>query len=427
MKSEQMKEQRELDRAWQALMILATVSAGLALVISVSTTCYVAGDGNMCMAGATGAASLSVTLPVHEYPCQYESGMLGAYMEDGSDKSGDIDYDPIEIRKLEWFTFDITPVALSRCLSTMGMLDSSTKIGVHPEVDSTEVLGAISIGEKTPAAWAVHMRKYIDKQCPGLSDKVKMIILEPEGMDEMYGGIGNKVVGGLNYLYRNSYGDLEAAFRAVFTNLDDNGISQYATDPTSLTHTASPNIVLEGYNTWSGDVCIPFQASSGCKVDFNTTASGGLKFPGAICGPPTAEHPAGYLCPTKGCPPDREACLTKAHPCGPNVAYGGGVYDPLLPLLTAPWTPYQRGGYFGSILADYLGNHERPMQQTRFILFPFTDASCPTLYGVIQTPDEFDRFIQGWKDAMAQPKGPFTYKTMASFIYGAWGVPKWLT
>jgi len=254
-----------------------------------------------------------------------------------------------------------------------------------------------------------------------------MVLLEPEGMDETYGGKGDKVVGGLNYLYRNNYDELQAAFKRVFTNLEDNGVSQYATDPTDLVHTSSPNIVLEEYNTWSGDdECKPFEASPGCKVDFNTTDSGGLKFLEAICGPPTFDNPAGYRCPDKGCPPSRGRCLTKAHPCGAEAAYGGGVYDPLLPTPAAPWTPFQRGRYFGAVLAEYIGSHKRPVQQTRFVLFPFSDGSCPTLYGAIQTADEFDRFIAGWKEAMAQPSGPFTYKTMSSFIYGAWGEPQWL-
>jgi hypothetical protein len=429
------KAERDLARAWRGLMILGAVAAGLALVCVGATTYYLSDGRRRCrVVDSAAGAAVAVPPPAKKYPCQYESGMCQAYMEDASDKGGVVAYDPTEIAKLQWFTFDITPNVLpprepDRCQKTLAML--AHHVAVHPDVTGTAVLGTTAIGSTTPAAWAQNMKSYLDTKCPGLTAKVEMVLLEPESMDPTYGGKGTHVVNGLNWLYKNDYQSLQAAFKASFPNLMDNGISQYATDPLDLTHTAYPNVVLEAYNLWSGGECVPFGPSRGCKVDFNTTASGGLKYPsGALCGPPTPES-AGYPCPALGCPPGSGACIT--HPkekpgwkCDAAVAYGGGVYDPLLPTTDAPWTPYQRGGFFGTILADYLASHVRPVPEMRFIMFPFTDASCPSLYGAIRTADEFDRFVQGCKDSMAQPTGPFTYETMNSFIYGAWGLPRWL-
>lgn len=111
--------------------------------------------------------------------------------------------------------------------------------------------------------------------------------------------------------------------------------------------------------------------------------------------------------------------------CDASLAYGGGIYDPAQKL-----TPTERGAWIGKILATYIGTGKAVPTGTdysRWILFPFTDGSCPTLAGVIKTADQFDQFLAGFKTAIAKTFVPDGSSVTVEdwFVYGAWGTPPW--
>jgi len=108
-------------------------------------------------------------------------------------------------------------------------------------------------------------------------------------------------------------------------------------------------------------------------------------------------------------------------PCDASVGYGGGIYDPSIPSGN-PWTPNERGAYVGTMLGTTFTSSAMPAD--RWMFFPFTNGSCPTLYGVITTAAQFDDFIAGFKTALM--KNGQTQHAVDGLLYGAWGVPNWL-
>jgi len=405
--------------------IAAYTLAAVALVAMVLSMWWIA-RRVACPAGAGFAA-----IGAAAYPCQLESGVLRAVSLDATDKGGNPNLDQAKLTGLEWFSFNVTQSALSSIKPTLELLAPTTKIALHPNISDQSVFGS---GDG-PSDWAASLAGICSSS--GLeAELVRMIVFESESCDPLYlqtlcipGGDTKCVAQQSWFTYK--YADLLAAFKASFPNLQANGLSEWGTDPIVFTHAEGPslypNIWLEAYNIWSGPKCNKCAQSPGCMVDFNSTVkcgdAGGLDFLGAQCGP------GEYACPALACPVGVKGCATKVR-CDASRAYGGGTYDPTV----GGWSAYERGGWFGSILTSYWNNKAvlagatfGPLdgQIQRFVYFPFTDASCPTLYGVIRTSTDFDLFVQGFKDQLIAG-GVMTAVQLSQLTYGAWGVPAWL-
>ena len=357
------------------------------------------------------------------FPCSFRTGMLGALCEDATDKGGAFNYDRRALASLRFLTLDFTPGPnkdFRACPASLALVSASTQLGIHPDVSGTAVFGPGT----TLAEWTAYFAGLVRDHCAGLLPRLQVIVLEPENMSPPYAAVLTT-----QYVTQN-YDLVRAAFvTAGFTGLVANGVALFATTFEQLASPQYRNVWFEAYNLWNrSELCLPFAASPGCKVDFNSNRPGrGLEFPGAQCGPD-------YLCPTLGCPFQQGACGGRGR-CDATVAYGGGVYDPGLtpdpPGRT--WTPYERGAFLGTITAEYLAKPSlvgstfgpTPPAISRTIYFPFTDASCPSLYGAVQTADDFDLFVQGFKDPLVRAE-VFTADLMDSFTFGAWGVPRWL-
>jgi hypothetical protein len=385
---------------------------------------------------------------------------LQIYCEDATDRGGVRNYDAAALNRLEWFTFDVGLDAADNCRATFAMLNGP-KLALHPDLSAPGLLGPST--NATPRQWGTSLQSNLDRICPGLSAVVRQIILEPEnsGYPALI-GTGPDSDQYLGYFYQQ-YDALFDSWKTFFPQLE--AISTFATAPWDLTAHQHKNpaggpqtpvaggVWLEAYNVWSADAdctackptkttttttCADCPASPQCKIDFNSTAKActpKLDFPGAQCGPD------GYTCPPKAC--GGHGCVTKVHPCGVGESYGGGIYDPTAPTGSTPWTAQQRGQFLGEIVSSNLNTTvgadnahfpkpgATPAELTaspRWIYFPFSDGSCPSLSGVIQTEAQYAEFLAGFKAALLKTAtaGTFTQPQLDEMLYGAWGVPPWL-
>jgi hypothetical protein len=346
------------------------------------------------------------------------SPSMQVLMQDATDKRGAIGYNTTAVGTLTWFGFDLTMalsgVSIKNAEALLPKLATTTSITLAPDMSDMTLLGATD----TAAATAQALAK---KLSPTMRARVKMVVLEPEGSQYLSLIQLNEDTGFLSGGYITDASAVLTAWRAAFTNLES--ISCYATSPASMIDTRLAGVVLECYNIWNvqhgggATFCNKCAQSPNCLVDFNTTkkCGGTLQFPGAGCGP------NGYKCPALGC--NGTACVSHVQ-CGVSVGYGGGIYDPLKPFTTK-----ERGTFLGTVLSGFYGpgkDSELLATTNRWVVFPFTDASCPTMFGALTTADDFGVFLSAFKQALVDG-GTFKMSTLDKLLYGTWGTPKWMT
>jgi hypothetical protein len=415
--------------------IVACVLCAVAVAFLGVTGVFV--GGGWCRAGGgsrgVGGAAAAAQVPrAGEYTCQLDTDIMSVYCEDATDRGGTAVYDRDAIRRLKWFTFDITDNALYRVKTTLAMLDgAATRIIAQPDMTSSDILGDHTATPQQSGAnllatmkdgITVHGTKY---DCGDLWQKLERILFEREG--SRYGI--------LLTAYDNDYANLLSQWQQYFPNLKE--FCVFATNPGEMTDPKGVNVWLEAYNLYNMDhtqtgpgvvTCNhchkdikPADCPGGCaknpncRLDFDSSEKppcvGDLEFQGAVCGPHNTP------CKLSACGAD--GCKTHVT-CDKTYNYGGNIYDP-----ATPFTLYERGAFVGRILAEFYGPTPIPLPANRWIFFPFTTASCPTLRAVIQTPADFARFVAGFQDSLVEGK-TFTRLEVMGLTFGAWGVPDWL-
>jgi hypothetical protein len=357
---------------------------------------------------------------------------LQVYVEDQSDRGGGAVYDRAVIG-LKKFAFDLgSQASLERCVDTLKILKGSdVELVLHPDIstlDAASLLGPID----TISATGPHLAKVLtDGGCGDLVDNLTTILVEPENSAYLS-------IIGPTAPYFHDRTVLLATWKRSFPKLKT--IAFFGTNLADIKN--SDNVYYEAYNSYSlgdkgADACFRCDTdttpqdskNAGCLLDFNgqppkppakRACKTGVKlsFPGAVCGPNDT------LCTAKAC--GGKPCQTHVH-CDASWAYGGNIYDPTAPIAK-PWTLAERGTYLAKIQTDFLGvGHDAEVKgRSPVFMFPFTDASCPTLRAVIKNEADFETFLAAFKQQFVTA-GTFNQYTLDNVIlYGAWGTPDWI-